>query len=421
MTNPLHNLQNEAQKIRLTLREKQMIHARIFEMADASRRIASARARVHSSYSWFSLRFALPLAALLIVAMGGGTAYAAQGALPGDLLYSVKTNVNEPVEGALAFSNQAKANFHASVAQTRLKEAETLASEGKLDQASAAQIEANFESHVVQADELAHTIAQTDEGAAVEATVRLDSSLSAHGSILARLGDNSSDEQTREHSNAIAQHARSRGADNASAGATVALTTAAPAPQVQTMSLSISDSAGGEASGTPPTHARVVVSTKSKPVSTAIQASTTQKKIAQQLQKTAHSELADVQGAFVSANRALSATTTTKVKTQLADLASRMDAGTTQMQNKDYIAARTTFAGIIHDAVELSAFIDASKTFKRDFVRTFWGSNGHDDESGTSNSNPSQSNRDQNNAGQKGKGNVDTTVDDHGAHVEVHL
>lgn len=407
MTNPLHNLQNEAQKIRLTSREKQMIRARIFEMADTSQRTASARVRVHSSYSWFSLRFAVPTAALLIVAMGGGTAYAAQGALPGDLLYSVKTNVNESVAGALAFSNEAKVSFHTSVAQTRLQEAETLASQNKLDNNVTDQIEANFEGHVARADELAHTIAETDEGAAVEATVRLDSFLSAHGSILARIGSGSSDEQTKENSNAIALRVRSHG-DRGGERSTV-VTTAAES-YVQTTSITATDSS-----------ADAPVNARSKIVATNEQSLITQKKIALQLQKRAQSELSDTQDAFDFVQRALDATTTAKIQTQLAALQKRMEDGKTQLKQNDYETARATFTLVLKDSIELSAFTDASKTFNRDFVRSFRGSDEYDDESGTSNDTATQSSNDKNNGSQNSKGSEDGTSDDSGVRVEVHL
>ena len=151
-------------------------------------------------YSWFSLRFAMPMAAVLVVVLGTGTVYAAEGALPGDTLYAVKVSVTEPMREVLAFSQTAKADFHTKVVQERLEEAETLVSQGRLNESTTKALEENFNKHVAAAQTITKALAEGDPDTAADMAAALDSSLSAHGAILARLGDDSEDDHARQYS-----------------------------------------------------------------------------------------------------------------------------------------------------------------------------------------------------------------------------
>ena len=78
-------------------------------------------------YTWAILqgkkRFVAPIMLLLIV--GGSTSYAAEGTVPGDLLYPVKINVNESVFSALSFSAVSKAKWAVEKVGRRLAEAKS--------------------------------------------------------------------------------------------------------------------------------------------------------------------------------------------------------------------------------------------------------------------------------------------------------
>ncbi|MFZ1987526.1 MAG: DUF5667 domain-containing protein, partial [Minisyncoccia bacterium] len=90
---------------------------------------------------------AVTFALLFVFVVTGGTTYAAQGSLPGDVLYPLKTKVTEPLEGALAFGEEAKAKWHAGVAEERLTEAEKLAEKGKLDSTTSSKLAVAFTEH----------------------------------------------------------------------------------------------------------------------------------------------------------------------------------------------------------------------------------------------------------------------------------
>ncbi len=74
----------------------------------------------------------MPIAILIAIFISAGTSFAAQGATPGDLLYPIKTNVNESVASSLAVGADAQARFEAKVLEERLAEAEELKAEGRL-------------------------------------------------------------------------------------------------------------------------------------------------------------------------------------------------------------------------------------------------------------------------------------------------
>ena len=134
----LNNLKHEADKIRLTSLEKSAMRARIFE--------------TRSPYVFMSYHMRMALAGLvLFVFAGTGTVSAAQGALPGDLLYPVKVSVNEKVEVALAPTPAAKAEVQVRLAERRVDEARELSVRGRLDEKPAKILTDDFDKHSAQA------------------------------------------------------------------------------------------------------------------------------------------------------------------------------------------------------------------------------------------------------------------------------
>jgi hypothetical protein len=101
-------------------------------MATEARSIDVQRQSVFTLFNYSQLR--LMKATLLIALMVGlgGTSFAAQNSIPGDLLYPIKTNVNENVRAALAIGADSEARLQADILKERLEEAQTLAARGEL-------------------------------------------------------------------------------------------------------------------------------------------------------------------------------------------------------------------------------------------------------------------------------------------------
>ena len=132
-----------------------------------------------------------PVAATLIVALfasTGGISYAAEGALPGDILYSVKTRVNEPVAGALAVSTSAKTAWAMNVAGTRIKEAATLAAQGRLDATTQEKLQASFEAHAQAASNAIAEEASSSPETSAETAVSFEAQLSEYEHVLTQVG-----------------------------------------------------------------------------------------------------------------------------------------------------------------------------------------------------------------------------------------
>ncbi len=88
---------------------------------------------------------------LALIAAGGGISYKAQSSVPGDVLYGVKTHVDEPVQRFFSLSTAARVSASANQAGARLSEAEQLASEGLLDTATKSALDAAFKQKSTQA------------------------------------------------------------------------------------------------------------------------------------------------------------------------------------------------------------------------------------------------------------------------------
>jgi len=130
----------------------------------------------------------MPIIIGLILAISGGTAFAAESSLPGDLLYPIKVSVNEEIRATVTISDEAKARWDARRAERRLEEMETLAAEGRLDAEVRANVEARFERHAERFEERALRIgARAETQAAFEAHSNFEASLAAHEQILTRL------------------------------------------------------------------------------------------------------------------------------------------------------------------------------------------------------------------------------------------
>ncbi|MDE1975416.1 MAG: hypothetical protein KGI49_02825 [Patescibacteria group bacterium] len=125
------------------------------------------------------------MAAVLVLCLStGGVAFAAQDSLPGDVLYPVKVDVTEPLQSALTFSAEAKAQLAADLAVERMKEALALASKDELDQTKQRQIQSLFDAHTAALASDLVSVSKADPAKAKDIASKFQASMMAQASAL---------------------------------------------------------------------------------------------------------------------------------------------------------------------------------------------------------------------------------------------
>lgn len=131
---------------------------------------------------------------MLVVVTVSGTSWAAEGAVPGDILYTVKVNVNEAARNILAVSSEAKAEVSVWQAERRLEEAEELAVQGKLDSSKQAELSARFEDHATQFEKNKNQLDGTPPGLLkVSTNSNFEGVLKGHAEVLGNLTEREDD------------------------------------------------------------------------------------------------------------------------------------------------------------------------------------------------------------------------------------
>jgi len=141
------------------------------------------------------------LIAFLATTSTFGMSFAADDALPGDLLYPVKVKVNEEVRGVFIRSDTARIEFERKRAELRLTEASQLASEGRLDTEKQEEVARLFAEHAEAVTEKVQQVEENDPIFAAEVSTEFEAALDTHEAILARLiveGDGEGNEGGRE-------------------------------------------------------------------------------------------------------------------------------------------------------------------------------------------------------------------------------
>ena len=184
--------------LRLTREEKDSLRNEIFSYMEenparaenASMRGFGASNR-NSPWKFFGILYKPAFAGavmICILVFGVSFSYAAENALPGDVLYPVKIYINENIRTAISVTPQAKAGWEIRQAERRLEEAEKLASEGRLSVQASAEIAASFQSHAEQIHKNIEQFKSKGQiNDAAEISSNLEASLSAHKKILSEL------------------------------------------------------------------------------------------------------------------------------------------------------------------------------------------------------------------------------------------
>ncbi len=343
-----HDLKKEAGRLTLTAREKEAMRHALHSVLHPA-----PPHSVPSPY-WYRLHVsarALALGLLAVVVLGGGTAYAAQGSLPGDPLYGVKINVDERVVGALQFTPSAQAAWQASLAEERVMEAEKLAQQGRLTPVIASQLAANINAHASAAAQLAAAGQSPGMPQSAALVSQTGASLAAHSAILAALGDNASSTESA--------HAAAVLAADVSSQSSLLLALVTPEQTRhgrEGKGRQTGISAGGTASETISTS-----TTTTATLSTAISATEPNTAALASLRAAALAEIASVESGYQ--NSALSSSTDAEIMNSIAllrDSVAQADADAAADPN----VALSEYRQVFQKAVSLSTLLYAGAQFQ---------------------------------------------------------
>lgn len=132
----------------------------------------------------------MPIFAVFIIMAlaGGGVSLAAEGTLPGDILYPVKVNINEEVRAALTFSEEASTKWEVRRAERRLEEAQELAFGAEVKEEVRTKLEERFEAHADRVEARIEKMqAKGSVQAAVDIASNFETSLKAHERVFAEI------------------------------------------------------------------------------------------------------------------------------------------------------------------------------------------------------------------------------------------
>ena len=116
-----------------------------------------------------------------------GVSSASTQALPGDLLYPVKVDVREKIQGALLSTDEERAAWERERAERRLTEASQLAVLGRLNVDTKNEIRRRFAEHTEAVVTHVRSIEKTDPVLAAEAADEFETALDMHEAVLARV------------------------------------------------------------------------------------------------------------------------------------------------------------------------------------------------------------------------------------------
>lgn len=191
MKNPL---QTYAHETRLTEQEKNALHARILTYMEYHPRQYTARGRSSSFFSShighiiLSVRGLTASVALAILTFTA-VPYFAESAQPGDLLYAIKTGVNEPLRAITLTTATEKITFETQLLERRVAEAKLLVAEGKLDADAEERLSANIKKHSDTIQKNIEALKETDTENADVAQTEFTSVLGTTDTIVSALTD----------------------------------------------------------------------------------------------------------------------------------------------------------------------------------------------------------------------------------------
>lgn len=187
-------LKKYTEKTRLKSRERQDMRERILAFMEyhplSKQSDFLARAELVSEPFWIVrlpknvIRYGVGAMVFFIVLVP----FVAERAVPGDILYAVKTGINEPIQSQFANTSYEKIEFETRLMERRIAEARVLARKGELTDEVKSQIAETMKVHSASVQKEISLLREDDvEGAAI-AQIAYTSSLEAQSVVLGAVG-----------------------------------------------------------------------------------------------------------------------------------------------------------------------------------------------------------------------------------------
>lgn len=191
----MKNAFKKLKTIKMTNDEKSRIRFSLVSLTKANNVYKiNYRKSIKSPYQRFSFATSfryIGTAVLILLVATTGVSFAAEGTLPGDLLYPVKVNVNEEVRSALTISNEGKMNWEKERVVLRVVETETLIKNNQLTPKRKEQAEAALKTQIETFANVATKTSVKDPNAVISATTELEPALKVHQKVIADIAEKS--------------------------------------------------------------------------------------------------------------------------------------------------------------------------------------------------------------------------------------
>jgi len=133
-------------------------------------------------------------AAGIVVLLGGAVSFAAEGTLPGDVLYPVKVNVNESIRAKFTFSPEAETEWEIERAERRIEETVALSERGPVSADTEAKLEDRFNEHAGRVREQIQNMETSGKvGTAADLASRFEVSLKEHDAVFEKMAAKEAD------------------------------------------------------------------------------------------------------------------------------------------------------------------------------------------------------------------------------------
>lgn len=203
------NLLEQLKSFSLDKDEKKQVKSEIIQhmednpvrIDDESRHILQKQSGLIGLFNSFLTKKAMTgsIVAAVMVLFGGGTSFAAEGSLPGDTLYPIKTSVNEEVVSMVKVSNKSQAKWDIRRSERRLEEIEKLAAKGEISQEAKTEAKTRLESHIEDVKKnIEEMEKEGDSESSFEIASGLETSLKAHQRVLEKIQAKSEQENEVE-------------------------------------------------------------------------------------------------------------------------------------------------------------------------------------------------------------------------------